>query len=107
MELIQDDSSHAIQGWVRKQAASQYAFGDKPQPGVWANRFIKPDLVADGLAQLFAEFPSDSFRRQSCGNPARLEHDHFTAHDPKKSRRHAGRLSRARRGFDHKVRMPI
>ena len=69
--------------WVGKQAPGQYALGDKPQPRARANCFLKPDLIADSLAGLFAHLPRDSTRRQSCRNPAWFEHNHFAAHNPK------------------------
>ena len=105
MEFIEHHCSHALQGWIGKQTPGEYAFSDKSQARARANRFFKPDLVSDRLADRFAEFPCDSTRRQSRRDPARLEHNHFTAHDPKQRGRHPGRLPRTRSGHDHKVRV--
>ena len=79
MELVEHDGGHALQRWIGKQAPGQYALGDKAQARARANRFFKSDLVADGLAELFAELPCHSPRRQPCRNPARFEHNHFAA----------------------------
>ena len=69
--------------------------------------FLKSDLVADSLTDLFAELPCDSPRRQSCRYPTRLEDHYFTSDNPEERWRHTGRLTRARWRFDYKVRITL
>src|SRR6266481_10187244 len=52
MELIQHNSVHATEAWIRKQSPGHYALRDKPEPCEWADCFFKPNLIADGFADL-------------------------------------------------------
>ena len=92
---------------IGEQPPREHALSDESQPRARANRFFKPDLVSDSLSDRFAEFPSDSTRRQPRRNPARFEYHHFAAHDSKQRGRHSSRLSRTRSGYDHQVRMQL
>ena len=90
---------------VRKQSSREHTLRDKAHTRVWADGFFKPDLITDGLSDRLAEFPCDSSRCQSRGDPARFKHNHLAAHDSHKRRRHSGGLSRARSSYDYKVRV--
>ena len=105
VEFIEHYGRHAFQMRIGKQTSRKYPFGDKSQPRARADCLFKPDLVPDRLADRFSQFPCDSTRRQSRRNPARLEHNHFAAYDSSQRWRHSSRLPRARRSYDHKVRM--
>src|SRR6266481_6017031 len=103
MELIQHNSVHATEIWIRKQSPSHYALRDKPEPCAQANCFFKPDLIADSFADLFTQLPRHPPSGQARRNPARFEDNDFASHELKKRRRHASGFTCTRWRFDHKV----
>ena len=105
VEFIEHHRVYAFQLRIREKAPCEHALGDKAKPRARANRFFKPNLVPDGLADRFAAFRRDSTRRQARCYPARLQHDHISAHHTQQSGRHSSGLARTRSGYDHQVRL--
>jgi hypothetical protein len=107
VELIQHNGIHALEAGIRKQPPRQDALGDKSQSCARSNSFLKPNLIADSLTDLFTEFPCDSPRRQSCRYPTRFEDHYVTSDNAEERGRHAGRLTGPRWRFDYEVRITL
>ena len=80
MKFVENNGGHALQIGIGKQSPGEYALSNKSQPSTRANRFFKPDLISNGLADLLAKFRCDSARGQSCCDAARFKHNHVAAH---------------------------
>src|SRR5882724_11838399 len=70
-------------------------------------RRIAARLAARRVAWEIGEPVGQTPRRQSGRNPPRFQNNHFTTDNFQQSRRHAGRLTRARRCLNDKVRRAL
>ena len=104
MKFIQNNGVYALQLGIGKKAAREHAFSQKKQPGFRTGYPLKANLVANRVANVFAELPSHALGSQARGNAPRLEYQHLAAHCAQQSRRNASRLSSARLGLDHEIR---
>ena len=100
VELVEHDGVDALEHWVSEKAAGENAFGDEAETCARADLFFEADLVADGFADVFAEFACDAARGHAGGDAARFQHDDFAADDAEERGWDAGRLSGAGWGFD-------
>src|SRR5580692_7193184 len=105
VKLIEHDCRHTFQLRIGEQTAGQQALSDKSHPRARTNRLFEANLISDGFAYRFAEFRLDSTRHQARCDPARLQHDHISAHNTKQRGRHSSSLTRTRSGYDHEVRL--
>src|SRR5258705_2208267 len=79
MKFVEDNRIDALQGWIDQEPAGQNTLRDKPQSRARGDPLFETDLVAHRSANLFPQLPRDPSCSQAYPNPARLEHDHFTA----------------------------
>ena len=75
------------------------------EPRAGASNALEPDLVADGLSDVLAQFPRDPPGSQPGRNPARLEHQDLATECAQQGGRNARRLSGARLSLDYEVRV--
>jgi hypothetical protein len=107
MELVQHHGPNALERRIGEQPSREHSFGNKSHPRSRADCLFKPNLVTGRLPNLFAHLPGHTSRRQSGSDPPRFQYNHFTTHNFKQSRRHAGRLTRARGCLNDKVRRSL
>ena len=103
VELVQHDGVDAAQGGVGEQATREDAFGDEAEARARAGDLVEADLVADGVADLLAEFGGDAARGEARGDAAWFEDEDFAADEGEQRGRDAGGLAGAGRGFEDEV----
>ena len=103
VKLVEHNSVDTPQHRIRKQAPGKHPFSHEAQARPRADRLFKPNLVANGFANVFAAFPRDPTSREPRRNPSWFQHNHVTAHNSEHGRRHARSLPRAGRCHDHQV----
>ncbi len=104
VELVQDDGADAFELWIGEKAAGEDAFGQEAQAGAWTAYVFEADLIADGLAELLAEFLRDAASSHAGSQTARFEHKNFAGDVRQERRRDAGGLARPRRSLDDQIR---
>jgi hypothetical protein len=107
VKLIEHDHIDTSEVGISGQAASQNALGDKVEPGMGARYIFEANLITDGVADLFAEFPRHATRGQTGGDAARLKHQDLSGDRRQQGRRDTGRFARAGRRFEDQSRIPL
>jgi hypothetical protein len=100
VELVQQNTGHVLQQWIRRKSAQQYAGGHRDQPSPGADASIKTDVIADILSDLRTELCRQPMRCGAGRHPSRLDQqDAAFISDPRVQQRrgHARRLPRAGR----------
>lgn len=73
VKFVEDDGGDVAEGGVLGDAAGEHTFGEETEAGAGAGDFFEADLVADGLAELFAEFERDAAGGHAGGDAAGFE----------------------------------
>jgi molecular chaperone HtpG len=104
VKFVQDNCVYPFQSLIGQQPTSQNAFRDEPQTRTRSNSLLESDLVANGLADVFAQLRSDPSRCHAGRNPPWLEHNDFTLDESEQRRRNSCGLPRPGRGLNDEVR---
>src|SRR5215472_7868876 len=105
MKLVQNDRIHASKIWIGHQPPCQDTFGHISQTSTRTTHPFKPHLIPDSLSHGFTHFKCHTACRQTSCDPPWLEHDYLPLKLLKQSWRNTRRLARARRSFDHQIRI--
>jgi hypothetical protein len=103
VEFVDHHYIHAAQLRIGKQAPREHALGHEAQAGLWSADILKAHLIANGLADAFAEFSGHAARSEPCRQPTWPEHQHFAAAIREQRGRYARGLACTGRRFDHKI----
>lgn len=103
MKLVEDDCVDSLEARVGQQAAGKDAFGHEAKTGARRGDIFKPDLVADGLANGFAELLGRAAGGETGGNAAGFKDQDLSRKEGKEGGGDAGGLAGAGRGLEDDI----
>ena len=104
MEFIDHHCGNGVEKRVRKQAPQEHPLGQEADPSLGSSHVLESELIADGTADLLAEFLGNAAGGHLRRNPSRLEHENLAVFPELRLQEragHAGGLAGARRRFQN------
>ncbi len=77
MKFVEHHDADAAQLRIRQKPARQNPFGEKSQTRARTADIFEPNLIADGIANAFAQFARHSPRRHARSQTPGFQHQHF------------------------------